>query len=283
MPLAQTGYDFTSRHIDLGGVRMHTVDAGSGVPVLMLHGNPTWSYFYRGLIGALRDRHRCIAPDHIGCGLSAKPADYPYRLARHIDNCAQLLDALAIDRCHLVAHDWGGAIGCGLAARDPARILSINLLNTAAFPHPRLPRRIALCRLPLLGALLVRGLNGFARAATRMTTLRPLPAAVRRAYLLPYDSWAARVAIQRFVEDIPMAPGHPSWPTLAGIAAALPGLTAIPRRLHWASHDWCFDTTVLARWRAIWPDAEVTMYPAGHYILEDAGPAVAANLARQLI
>ena len=264
-------YPFQSRFYDLGGHRMAYLDEGSGPPMVMIHGNPSWSYLYRNLIASLRNRYRCIAPDHLGCGFSDKPQDYPYRLANHIDNLDRLLESLAIERCILVVHDWGGAIGMGWAVRHPERVAGVVVLNTAAFRSERLPLRIAVCRWPLLGPLLVRGFNGFARAATFMAVSRPMRAEIARGFLAPYDSWANRIAILRFVQDIPMNEEHPSWPTLLGIETSLHRLQRCPVLLCWGGRDFCFNDTFYREWRLRFPLAEAHYFAAAnHYVLEDA-------------
>ena len=198
-------YPFSQHGIQQPGGNQNYVDEGSGHPVLMIHGNPTWSFYYRGVVKAVvAAGGRAIAPDHLGCGLSDKPQDWNYRLADHIANLHRLVDSLEIDRFSILVHDWGGAIGMGLATAMPERVERIGILNTAAFRSSRMPFRIGICRWPLVGEWLVRGLNGFAGPATKMTTVKPLSAERRRAYLWPYDNWAHRVAIARFVQDIPM-------------------------------------------------------------------------------
>ncbi len=273
-------YPFSGRFLTIGNERMHYLDEGAGEPVLMVHGNPTWSFFYRNLILGLRGRgFRCIAPDHIGCGFSTKPQKYPYRLARHIDNLEALVEHLRLgqERVTLVLHDWGGAIGMGLAARRPEMIKRILLLNTAAFCSKRIPWRINICRVPGFGALAIRGFNGFARPATFMATTRPggLPADVARGYLLPYRNWHDRIANLRFVQDIPLAPGHPSYSVLAGIEEKLAGFRDRPVMICWGGKDFCFNDHFLARWKEIFPEAAVHRFAdAGHYVLEDAGEKV---------
>ena len=174
-------YPFASHFIDLGGVRMHYLDEGAGQPVVMLHGNPTWSFYYRNLVLALRDSHRIVVPDHIGCGLSDKPDDahYSYRLARRVDDLESLLELLGIhEDVTLVLHDWGGMIGMAWATRHPERVKRLVILNTAAFhlmPSKRLPWSLRIVRNTPLGLLLVRGLNAFSRGAVRYCTTRPLP------------------------------------------------------------------------------------------------------------
>jgi haloalkane dehalogenase len=264
-------YPFQPRYLTVDGQSRAYLDEGQGPVVVMVHGNPSWSYLYRNLVSALRDRYRCIVPDHLGCGFSDKPADYPYRLRNHVENLELLLEALAIDRCTLVVHDWGGAIGMGWAGRHPERVAGVVVLNTAAFPSPLLPLRIAICRWPILGSLLVRGLNGFARAATVMAVTRPMRPAIAQGFLAPYNSWRNRIAVLRFVEDIPMDSSHPSWETLVDIELSLSHLQHCPLLLCWGGRDFCFNDAFFAEWQQRFPAAEAHYFPdAGHYVLEDA-------------
>src|SRR5512137_1165151 len=118
-------YPFAGHYLDLDGLRLHYLDEGSGEPVVMLHGNPTWSFYYRNLVLALRDKYRCIVPDHIGCGMSDKPGDdrYDYTLQSRVDDLEALLDSLGVTNgITLVVHDWGGMIGMAYATRHPERI-----------------------------------------------------------------------------------------------------------------------------------------------------------------
>ena len=132
-------YPFEGHFLDRGGLRYHYLDEGRGAPVLMLHGNPTWSFYYRDLITALRGDYRCIAPDHIGCGLSDKPGDdrYNYCLKSRVDDLEALADHLGlIERLTLVVHDWGGMIGMAWAVRRPQRLARLVGVNTAACLPP---------------------------------------------------------------------------------------------------------------------------------------------------
>ncbi len=272
-------YPFENHYMETDGLRLHYVDEGKGEPVLMFHGNPTWSFFYRNLILRLREHFRCIVPDHMGCGLSDKPQDYPYCLAAHIENACRLTKYLGLKNFHLVAHDWGGPVGAGLAERKWEKTGKIVILNTAAFLSPRIPIRIRLCRWPVIGAVAVRGFNVFARGATRMTTVQPLPSEVRSGYLFPYDSWRNRVAILRFVQDIPLNPRHSSWPVLRQIERFLPALKEKPMLICWGMQDWCFGEHFLNQWRSRFPDAQVHLFPgAGHYLLEDAPDPVSRRI-----
>jgi len=269
-------YPFDSHCFETGSEqRLHYVDEGNGVPLVMLHGNPTWSFFYRKPVLAFREKYRCLALDHLGCGLSDKPADASYRLDAHIKRTIAWLDQLGLDSINLVVHDWGGAIGFGVARRIPERIRSITIFNTAAFPSPRIPKRIALCRFPFLGQLLVQGLNAFALAATRMTTVHPLSPEIRKAYLYPYRTWADRKAVYRFVRDIPMHSKHPSYPELEAIKLALPQFRKKNIQICWGGKDWCFNRSFYERFLEVFPEARYEFFPAaGHYLLEDEGPNI---------
>ncbi len=286
MEIWRSEYPFESRFFDVGdGVRMHYLDEGPDTDeaVVMLHGNPTWSFYYRHVVQALRGRMRCVVPDHVGMGLSDKPGDYPYQLARRIGDVQKLVAHLRLKRVHLVVHDWGGAIGMGLATRAADLTGRIVILNTAAFPDARIPRRIAVCRWPILGAALVRGLNGFARPAVRMAVTKPLSTAARAGYLAPYDSWAHRVAVHQFVRDIPMELEHPSRMILQQIGIDLAWLRAKPILIGWGGRDFCFNDHFYARWKQVFPQAETEHYPdAGHYVLEDARERIIPRIAEFL-
>ncbi|MCO6455859.1 MAG: alpha/beta fold hydrolase [Pirellulaceae bacterium] len=266
-------YPFTSHTCRLDGQNYHYVDEGQGQPLLMVHGNPTWSFYWRNLATEFRSSFRVVVPDHIGCGLSDKPQRYPYCLRQHIANLVALIEQLDLRHITLLVHDWGGAIGLGAALEVPDRISRLVLFNTGAFPPPFIPWRIRVCRTPLLGTLAVRGLNLFARAALTMATARPdrLTTAVRRGLLAPYDNWSHRVAIDRFVKDIPASPRHPTWATLERIERNLVQLADRPITICWGMRDWCFTEVCLQRFRRIFPHAEVHCFPeAGHYVVEDA-------------
>jgi pimeloyl-ACP methyl ester carboxylesterase len=260
-----------------GGAAMSYLDEGprSDEAVLMLHGNPTWSFYYRDLVRELSPTVRCIVPDHVGMGLSSKPESYDYSLASRIADVEALVAHLGLKKIHLVVHDWGGAIGFGLAVRHPSLVGRIVITNTAAFPSANIPKRISLCRAPGIGAFVVRGLNGFAEPATWMAmAARRLTWLERRGYLLPYDSWAHRVAVHRFVKDIPLEADHPSRATLEAVAAGLPSLSSKEKLVVWGARDFCFDETFLARWREIYPHALVErLASVGHYVLEDSPDA----------
>lgn len=265
-------YPFESHYLTTDGVRMHYVDEGQGPPMVMLHGNPTWSFYYRELIKAFRKDHRVIVPDHIGCGLSDKPQNYPYTLATHIANLERLLESLELRDVTLVVHDWGGAIGFGWAARHADLVRRFVVFNTAAFPGP-CALRIRVCRIPVLGDLAVRGLNLFARGALTFgcESSANMPPPVRRGYLLPYDSWANRVATLRFVQDIPLRQDAASHATLSDIERSLQRFAEHPMLICWGMKDFCFHEWFLREWTRRFPHAQVREFAdAGHYVVEDA-------------
>lgn len=265
-------YPFKPKRITVdGGYSISCVDEGKGPPLVFVHGNPSWSYLYRNLISSFSHSYRCIAPDHIGCGLSDKPQDYPYRLANHIDNLEQVLDELEIQSCILIMHDWGGAIGMGFAGRHPERVDGLVVMNTAAFRSSLIPLRISVCRWPIIGPFLVRGLNGFAGAAVHMAVSKKMKPEVAQGFLYPYDSWANRVAVQRFVEDIPLQEKHPSWSTLVQVEKGLDKLKDKSMLICWGGSDFCFHDAFYQEWLNRFPQSEQHYFPeAGHYLLEDA-------------
>ena len=278
-------YPFASQALELDGVRYHYVDEGQGEVLLLVHGNPTWSFYWRDLIGPLSRKYRVIAVDHIGCGLSDKPRDYPYTLAQHTENLTRLVDALDLRDVTLLAHDWGGAIGLGAAVAQRERFARFVLFNTAAFRSHRMPWRIRACRVPILGRLAVQGLNGFARAALRMAVCHHerMTPAVRAGLLAPYDTWQHRQAIDRFVADIPMSPRHPSYATLLQVEQRLPRLADSPWMFIWGMRDWCFTPEFLERFLEFFPAAEVhRLADAGHYVVEDAHERIVPLVERFL-
>lgn len=269
-------YPFTTQKIAIQRHNLSYLDQGRGKIIVMLHGNPTWSFYYRNLVSHLQNRYRIIVPDHMGCGFSDKPQDYPYNLTTHIDNLKTLLEALTIEKFSLVVHDWGGAIGMGLAGLYPEKVESIVVLNTAAFRSPKIPLRIRICRVPFLGDLIVRGFNGFARGALTMAVTRKMTRDVARNYLKPYDSWANRVALLRFVQDIPLTPGDSSWQHLVEIENNLTRLLNKPMLILWGGRDFCFTAEFYNEWLQRFPGAEKHFFPnAGHYVLEDAFTEIA--------
>ena len=274
--------EFLARHpgrdLELGsGLKSHYLDEGAGDPVVMVHGNPSWSFYYRRLAEDLGKDHRVVVPDHIGCGRSDKPGDdrYEYTLESRIRDLEALLDHLKLDAgLTLVMHDWGGAVAMGFAARHPERIARLVVLNTAAFHLPAskaFPWPLRICRDSPIAAWMVRGWNAFCRGAAFVGCKRTKMAAdVRDGYLFPYDSWANRIAVHRFVQDIPLRPGDRSYDLITFIQERLYLFAETPMLIGWGLRDFVFDRHFLAEWVRRFPAAEVHRFPdAGHYVLED--------------
>jgi len=271
-------YPFKQNFLEVNGLQYHYLDEGQGDPVVMVHGNPSWSFYYRDLAKALRGSHRVIVPDHIGCGLSEKPAaaDYPYTLRQRVDDLEALLEHLAVrERITLVVHDWGGMIGMAYACRHPERIARLVILNTAAFHLPagkKLPLALKICRDTALGKFLVLKLNLFALMAARVGCKRnPMSEALRGAYCAPYDTPADRIATLRFVQDIPLGPGDPGFDLVNQVEDGLERFAGLPMLICWGLKDFVFDKYFLKEWQRRFPAAEVHAFTdCGHYILEDA-------------
>jgi len=274
-------YGFERHWLDLDGLRYHYLDEGEGEVVVAVHGNPTWSFYYRDLVKDLRNDFRVVVPDHMGCGLSDKPSDddYDYTLSRRIDDFGTLMDDLDLTGINLVVHDWGGMIGLGWAVRNPERIKRLVILNTAAFHLPKtkpFPWQLWMVRDTPLGPFLVRGFNAFARGATHLAcTRKKLSKQVRDAYCAPNDGWSDRLATLRFVQDIPLRPGDRGYDIVSDTAARLDELSDLPALVCWGGKDFVFDHHFLEEWQRIYPNAEVHNFAdCGHWILEDASEEI---------
>lgn len=278
---------FKRNYIERNGQQYHYVDEGEGSPVVMIHGNPSWSLYYRNLVSELSAKHRCIVPDHIGCGLSDKPGDedYDYTLANRIDDLEALLSHLGVnENITLVVHDWGGMIGMGYAARYPERIKRLVILNTGAFHLPKakkLPPALWLGRNTALGALLVRGFNAFSGVASHIGVKRkPMDKTLRKAYVAPFNSWKNRISTLRFIQDIPLKPGDRNYQLVTDIAESLAQFSQVPMLICWGLKDFVFDKHFLAEWQQRFPQAKVHAFEdCGHYILEDASEEVVPLVA----
>jgi haloalkane dehalogenase len=283
-------YPFTSRHVVRNGLAYHYLDEGAGEPVLMIHGNPTWSFYFRRLVRGLSGSYRVIAPDHIGCGLSAKPGPdrYDFRLRSRIDDLAYLVQRLGLEKkMTLVLHDWGGAIGLAMALRRPEQVGRLIILNTAAFLPPdgkKLPWQLRVIRShPLIARTAVLDGNLFVRGALLMAARRPLPRAVRAGLAAPYNCRQNRLATLMFVRDIPLAAADPSYADIAYLDRNLQRFDSVPMLICWGGRDFVFDADYLREWRRRFPAAEIHTLPdAGHYLLEDAPQGILALVNRFL-
>jgi pimeloyl-ACP methyl ester carboxylesterase len=280
---------FGSNFVEIRGQQMHFRDLGTGTPVVMVHGNPTWSLMFDRLIVQLQGNFRCVALDHLGCGLSDKPTDLSYSYKNRVaDFSAFIQKTLGTQSFHLIAHDWGGAIACHYAGQHPEQILSLTLCNTAAFPNPKgfkIPASIAWCRRPWLGRLLVQSpINAFVRGTLNVATARPIPRQRRKAYGAPYNSWSNRRAIKAFVDDIPLRESDGAMPLLRETARNLTNLRKRPVLLFWGAQDFVFDKRFFDTWGTYFPEAEqIWLEDAGHLVLEEARPEELAYIRRFLL
>ena len=276
--------------MDLDGLQYHYVDEGRGEPVVMVHGNPTWSFYYRELIKSLSGRYRVIAPDHIGCGLSDKPDSktYDYRLKNRVDDLEVLIDNLKIkEKITLVLHDWGGFIGMAYALRHPDRIGRFVLLNTAAFlPPPGKPIPIILTLIRSLkpfAMLAVQGFNLFALGALFKNSYKGLSKDVKAGLIAPYNCWKNRIATLKFVQDIHLTENNPSYGLVKQVDKNLKLFLNFPILICWGEHDFVFDSDYLNEWQRRFPVAEVHRFPdAGHYVLEDVPEKIVPLIDRFL-
>jgi haloalkane dehalogenase len=270
-------YPYESHYLDLNGLKYHYLDQGNGEPVVMLHGNPTWSFYYRSLINGLSGDYRTIVPDHIGCGLSDKPSDkvYDYRLINRVDDLEALLDHLGIDQhITLIVHDWGGMIGMAYALRHPDKIERLVITNTAGFFTPNdkgIPLRLWLIRhIAPFAVPAVLGCNIFAFAALYMASSKKLAADVKTGLTAPYNSWNNRIATLKFVQDIPVKKSDPSYGLVDSVSTNLHRISHIPKLFLWGENDFVFTMEFYKEWKRRFPEDEFHSFPeAGHYLLED--------------
>lgn len=262
-------YPWTGRRIDVGGRALHVLDVGSGRPLLFVHGNPTWSFYWRTLVGPLSVGHRCVAVDHLGCGLSDR-VDGPVRLADHIANLVAVIDDLDLRDATLVVHDWGGPIGFGALLQRRDRFRNAVAFNTSLF-HGPVPLEIRACRWPVVGPFLLQTLNGFVRVGQYRAIANQdrMRNGVGDGYLFPWHH--DRAAVQRFVDDIPIEADHPTRTVIDGIDAATATLADLPVCLIWGMRDFCFTPAFLDGMIRRFPHAEVhRLNDAAHYVVEDA-------------
>ncbi len=259
------------RFIDLaGGARIHYVEAGSGPPLLMLHGNPTWSFLYRHFVYWLSDRYRCIAPDYPGFGLSPGPAGYGFTPREHSQVVERFVDALGLDGITLMVHDWGGPIGLGFAGRRPERVRRLIIGNTWAWPitgDPHFERFSALMGGPI-GRFLIVNLNAFVNVfiPRGIRRHRRLPPEVMAMYRRPFARRADRLPMAIFPREIRASADY-----LAEVEAGLARLRDRPTLIVWGTADIAFRARERERFEALFPHHRTVLLPrAGHYIQEDA-------------
>ncbi len=286
--IIQQEMPFARRDVDVGQ-RMSVVDVPgtSGETVLLLHGNPVWSFLYRKLIGPLAaDGHRVVVPDHIGHGLSDQPTDPGYyTLQQHIDNLGSMVEQLDLRDITLLVHDWGGPIGLGWAVRHPERVKRIIIANTTAFAPKRKRALSPFHKIMGSGPIVKLGhhVNLVGPVAMRFGVRDKLDRDVRAAYAWPLRTRGGRTAVAEMVQRVPNGPDHPSAKTLQAIQAGMPALADKPVDVWWADGDPVFPAWFAERWTKIFPHADVEhVSNAGHFWQEDDPEPVLSRLRARL-
>lgn len=274
-------YPFASRHIDLEAGQLHFVDEGTGAPIVMVHGNPTWSFIYRHLIDHFSDGFRCVAPDHIGFGLSEKPIDWTYRPADHAANLTALLDTLELEDITLVVQDWGGPIGLSYALDHPERVKRIVILNTWMWPVDRdlYYRLYSGLMGGAVGRFLIRRYNFFARVMMPLlfADRSKLSQHIHRHYLEALSAPRDRNGCWRLAREVTASTG---W--LGHLWERSSRLREKEVLIVWGMHDMAFRTRELDRWMGRFPAATVRRLEAGHYLQEEAPEALIEALGQML-
>jgi haloalkane dehalogenase len=270
-------YPFESRWFDSSRGRIHYVDAGNGPPILFCHGNPTWSFLYRDIIVALRDRFRCVAPDYLGFGLSERPAGFGYKIDEHARVVGEFVDQLGLDGYLSMGHDWGGPISMSVAVERADRVRGVVLGNTWFWPTDVLTTKIfskVMSSPPMQRAILQR--NFFVERLIPLGTERRPSNAVMEHYRGVQPDAAARLGVAEMPKQILAA-----RPLLARLAREVPAkLGSKPALLVWGMKDFAFRPgPTLPRMRATFPDHVLVELPdAKHFIQEDAPDRIAAAI-----
>jgi haloalkane dehalogenase len=269
-------YPFESHYADVDGARVHYVDEGSGPPLLLLHGNPTWSFLYRDVIKGMRDRYRCIAPDYPGFGLSDAPAGYGYTPAEHARILEGLVTSLDLRELTMMVQDWGGPIGFAVATRDPDRFAAFVIGNTWAWPKSDFGTQVFSRFLGgPVGRYLILQRNVFVeRIIPGGVKRKKLTDEVMNAYRGPFPDPESRRPVWVFPREILR-----SRPFLAEIERGLPAVADRPALLVWPTADVAFKTPERVRWEQVFPNHRtVALEGAGHYIPEDASDEIVAAI-----
>jgi len=270
-------YPFDSSFMNINGHDLHYIDKGEGKPVLMVHGNPTWSFYFRHLIQRLSKNFRTIALDHIGCGFSDKPdaKTYKYILESRVKDLDTLISRLHIsEKINLVLHDWGGMIGLAWAVDHLDKIDKIIITNTSGFFLPKekqFPFALWLIKYIKVFAIpAVLGLNVFAKGALYLGSKTRLAPAVKKGLVEPYNSWKNRIATLKFVQDIPLSPKDQSYDIVNHVDQNLNRLDQASLLFLWGAKDFVFDLAFLNEFKTRFPQAATHVFhDAGHYLFED--------------
>ena len=268
-------YPFEDRWLEIDGNLVHYVDEGEGPPLLLLNGNPSWSFGWRDVILAVRGSFRCVAPDYPGFGMSQAAAGFDFRPRSQSRVVEGLVDRLGLDGMVVFGYAWGGPIGLGLAGRRPERVRGLIIANTWAWPDDRFRVRLfsALMGGPL-SPLLVDRLNLMLRLYLPLNLKRGRLSDVERAaYEGPFPP-SRRSVMRVFPREIVRGRAY-----LREVESNLPRLAGKPALIVWPDSDPGFGDAELARWRSLFPAARSVILPrTGQFIDEDAPEDVAAAI-----
>ncbi|WP_022669118.1 alpha/beta fold hydrolase [Desulfospira joergensenii] len=282
-------YPFEPHFLDINGHTLHYLDQGDGPPLLMVHGNPTWSFYFRHLIPPLSENFRTIVPDHMGCGFSDKPpagsgpetdpGTYDYTLASRVRDLDSLVSSLDFpagsgEKISLIVHDWGGMIGLAWALDNLDRIDKLVITNTSGFflpPGKTFPLALWMIKyLRFLAVPAVLGFNAFSGGAAVLGSETPLDHPVKKGLTAPYNSWRNRIATLKFVQDIPITKKDRSWTIVDHVDRNLTKLDPDRLLFLWGAKDFVFDTKFLDEFQRRFPNARSHVFKdAGHYLFED--------------
>jgi haloalkane dehalogenase len=262
-------YPFESRWFESSRGRVHYIDEGDGPPILLCHGNPTWSFLYRDIVVGLRDRFRCVAVDYLGFGLSDRPPGFNYRVDEHAAVVGELVDHLGLDGYLSMGQDWGGPISMAVGTARADRVRGVILGNTWFWPTDDLTTKIfstVMGSPPMQWAILKQ--NFFVERLIPAGTATSLSDAVMAHYRGVQPSAEARRGVARFPKEILAA-----RPLLERLARDVPAkLGSKPALLVWGMKDFAFKPGPnIPRMRTTFPDHVLVELPdAKHYIQEDA-------------
>lgn len=273
---------FEEHYEVIDGIRLHYVDEGSGPPILLVHGQPTWSYLYRKMIRPLvAAGYRCIAPDLMGFGLSDKPTDESaYTLGRHVELVTGLVEKLQLAGVTIVGQDWGGPVGLRYAIDHQDNVRSLVILNTLVKITPVPLLFTFVFRNGGFSSFLVRRLDLFRKIIFRRgwPFRRPLEAGVMEQYKMPHPMAATRAGIAAFPKMIPGNDRHPNAAYISQIDSVLRNWD-VPVLVMFSDGDIAFKPTEGQRIAEMVPDGRFQVVRnAGHYLQEDAGEEIAQRM-----
>jgi haloalkane dehalogenase len=267
-------YPFDNHYVEIDRCRVHYVDEGTGPPLLLLHGNVTWSFLYRNIIAGLRHRFRCVAVDYPGFGLSTAAPGYGFTPVEHARVLEDLITFLDLQNITMMVHDWGGPIGFAVATRHPERFTAFVIGNTFAWPKSDFLAQVFSRTLGgPIGAWLVLKRNFLVETALPANVrAKELPSAVMDAYRGPFPTPESRRPQHIFARQI-----LASRPWLAEIERRLPVLHTRPALILWPTHDIAFRNRERRRWQELFPSSQtITLHNAGRFIAEDAAAEIVA-------